>query len=109
MFKPQTEKIGILQSLYQERIKKLENDIFFGNTNIYIDYANARNWYEKLGWCIDLKRLKKFLSSFGNIKSIKFYQGTLIGDKKSEEEIQNITDLGFELKTKPVKIMRHSI
>lgn len=109
MFFSKTPKIEKIKNIFTKRIKNLEDDIFFGKTNIYIDYANVRNWYEKLDWHVDIKRLKQFLNSFTNIQSIKFYQGTLVGDEKSENEIRQIKRLGFELKTKDVKIMKHSI
>lgn len=76
---------------------------------MYIDYANVRYWRAKTHWKIDLKKLKYFLDSFDNIKSIKFYQGTLKNNQKSELEIKKIKNLKYDLITKDVKIMRHSI
>ncbi len=67
MFNPKTEKIKILGIYYLNRIKELEN-LLSGNTNIYIDYANVRPWADKLGWHVELKRLKQFLDSFDNVK-----------------------------------------
>ncbi|MEK7185420.1 MAG: NYN domain-containing protein [Patescibacteria group bacterium] len=43
------------------------------------------------------------------IKKIHFYQGTLVGDKESERNIKDLEDQGYELHTKPVKIMELSI
>lgn len=84
MFKAKTEKIRKLSEYFPNRIDELEK-MFSGVTNIYIDYANTRPWANKLGWHIELKRLKQFLDSFNQIKSIKIYSGTLTGDKRSEE------------------------
>lgn len=109
MFKPKTTRINKIASKYPEIIKKLE-ELLSGNVNVYIDYANVRPWSQKLSWNIDLKRLKQFLKSFDNINSINMYDGILDGDKKSEKEgrkKQKIFKEGF--KTKPVKIMRHSV
>jgi uncharacterized LabA/DUF88 family protein len=109
MFTPKTERIEKISKTYPKRIKELEG-LFFGNVNIYIDYANVRPWSRSLQWAIDLKRLKQFLDSFDNIKSIKLYDGILEGDEKSEEtgsHKQKIFKEGF--KTKPVKIMKHSV
>jgi uncharacterized LabA/DUF88 family protein len=109
MFKAKTGKIEKISKKHSECIKRLE-ELFFGNTNIYIDYANIRPWSYRLKWNIDLKRLKQFLDSFDNIESVKFYDGVLEGDKKSEKqgkEKMKIFKNGF--KTKPVKIMKHSI
>lgn len=108
MFRPKTEKIEKIAELFSERVGELEN-LFVGIANIYIDYANVRPWSNKLGWHIDLKRLKQFLDSFDNIKEIKIYRGKLTGDKKSEKEIQLLDVWGYDVKTKPVKIIKHSI
>jgi uncharacterized LabA/DUF88 family protein len=108
MFKPKTEKIAELAQKNPHRIQELEN-IFDKKTNIYIDFANVFRWQEKLGWHISLKRLKQLLDSFSTISRIKFYSGTLVGDTKSERIIAEAKALGYEVITKPVKIMRLSI
>lgn len=108
MFIPKSKKIEILKNYYPSRITELES-LLFGNTNIYIDYANIRPWADKLGWHIELKRLKQFLDSFDNIKNIKIYVGTLVGDKVSEDMINKISSYNYDVKTKPVKIMKQSI
>lgn len=108
MFNPKTERLKKLELKYSMRIKELES-VFAQPANIYIDYANVRPWAMKLGWHIDPKRLKQFLRSFDTINSIKIYNGTLIGDDSSEKANRNFKELGYELVTKPVKIMRKSI
>jgi len=105
MFKPKTERIQKLAAIYLGRIAELEA-IFNAPRNVYIDYANVRPWSEKLGWHVDPKRLKQFLDSFDTIRSIKLYQGTLLGDAESEKFIKEVAAFGYEVKTKPVKIMR---
>jgi uncharacterized LabA/DUF88 family protein len=108
MFKPTTGKILDLSISSPKVIKELEG-LLSGRINVYIDYANVRPWSEKLKWHIDLKRLKQFLSSFDKMGEVKFYSGTLAGDDKSEDEVKNIRELGYVLRTKPVKLMRISI
>lgn len=108
MFKPKTERIQQLAKAYPEKIKELEG-IFDKKTNIYIDYANVRPWSQKLGWHVDLKRLKQLLDSFDTANEVKFYQGTLKGKEQSEMLIKEAKELGYVVKTKPVKIMRLSI
>lgn len=108
MFKPKTERIQKLAEKYPQRTKELET-IFDRKTNVYIDFANVKPWSTKLGWHVEPKRLKQFLDSFDAINSIKFYQGTLEGDAESEEFIRDLRSFGYDLKTKPVKIMRLSI
>ena len=108
MFNPKTERIKRLSELFPKRIKELES-ILVGSVNIYIDYANVFRWQDKLKWHIDVKRLKQFLDSFSTIEEIKFYDGTLEGNKESEEWITHIESLGYCERTKPVKIMSFSI
>jgi uncharacterized LabA/DUF88 family protein len=108
MFKAKTERIQELATRYPQRIQELER-IFDRRTHVYIDFANVRPWATKLGWHVDLKRLKQFLDSFDTIKSIKLYQGTLAGDAESEQFAREVQNFGYHLMTKPVKIMRLSI
>jgi uncharacterized LabA/DUF88 family protein len=108
MFQPKTERIKKLAQKYSNRILELER-IFDKKTNIYIDFANVIRWQDKLKWHIDLKRLKQFLDSFENVKKIKFYNGKLEGDEKSLAILEEAKKCSYEVKTKPVKIMKLSI
>lgn len=108
MFTPKTEKIKIIAEEKKQVIAQLEN-IFVGKTRVYIDYANVRPWSEKLGWHIDLKRLKQFSDSFDSIEAVNFYNGYLEGNERSENEKVQAEDSRYVLRTKPVKIMSHSI
>src|SRR3989338_3437152 len=103
MFTPKTERIENIAKDKQEVIKQLES-IFGAKTHVYIDYANVRPWSVKLGWHIELKRLKQFLDSFDTVNAVKFYNGTLIGDAESERFVKDIGRFGYDVKTKPVKI-----
>ena len=108
MFDPKTSKIEKIYKEHNSVIKKLEQ-LFSGKTHMYVDYANVRPWSNKLKWHIGIKRLKQFLDSFDNIEYVKFYQGTLKGDEKSEKEIEKLEKNKFEVRTKPVKIIKLSI
>ncbi len=108
MFTPKTERIENIAKDNQLIINKLDG-IFGAKTNVYIDYANVRPWSEKLGWHIDLKRLKQFLDSFNTIETINFYNGYLAGDERSEKEKTEAEDCKYILRTKPVKMLRFSI
>ncbi len=94
--------------MFPDVIKELE-DIFSGPTNIYIDWQNVIHWQDKLGWHFSLERLKQFLDSFDNIKSVKIYTGTLEGDERSELQIKEINKCKYTLTTKPVKKLYISI
>jgi len=109
MFIAKTSKIKKISKENGTMIVNELTQLLAGNVGVYIDYANIRPWSEYLNWHVDLKRLKQFLDSFDNIKSVKIYIGTLIGDKSSEKLIKEIKRLHYELRTKSVKIMRFSI
>ncbi len=94
--------------MYPEKIQELEK-IFDKKTNVYIDYANVRPWAEKLGWHIDIKRLKQLFNSFDSVSEVKFYHGTLKGNPNSQMVIDEAKRLGYVVSTKPVKIMKLSI
>lgn len=108
MFKPKTEKIEKFFSQNKKAIEELKN-IFIGKTNIYIDYANMIYWQNKLGWRFDMERLKQFFDSFDNINSVKIYYGTIKEDKNSEFLMKKLRKNQYDVRTKPVKIMRWSI
>ncbi|MDO8430692.1 MAG: NYN domain-containing protein [Candidatus Taylorbacteria bacterium] len=108
MFIPISERLKELATAYPERIQELKK-IFDKKTNVYIDYANVRPWSQKLGWHVDLRRLKQFLNSFNTIKEVKLYSGTLKGNSQSKMVIKEAQRLGYVVKTKPVKIMKLSI
>ena len=108
MFVAKSARISELAKLYNGRIKELEG-IFDKKTNVYIDFANVIHWQDKLGWHIDLKRLQQFLHSFDTVGDIKFYNGTLPGDPKSDKVIETAKERGYIVITKPVKFMKFSI
>lgn len=108
MFAPKTEKIENIAKDKREIINQLDS-IFGAKTRVYIDYANVRPWSGKLGWHIDLKRLKQFLDSFSTIEAINFYNGYLAGNERSEKEKTETENCKYILRTKPVKIMNFSI
>jgi uncharacterized LabA/DUF88 family protein len=108
MFKPISERLKELAAAYPEKIQELEQ-IFDKKTNVYIDYANVRPWAQKLGWHVDLKRLKQLLNSFDTINEVKLYHGTLKSNPQSGIMIKEAARLGYIVKTKPVKVMRLSI
>ncbi len=108
MFTPKTVKIENIAKNKQRVIKQL-NNILSAKTRVYIDYANVRPWSEKLGWHIELRRLKQFLDSFDTIEAVNFYNGYLAGDERSEKEKTEAENNKYFLRTKPVKIMELSI
>jgi len=108
MFKPKTEKINQIYKQHQNTVNQLVG-LLQGNVHVYIDYANVRPWSQRLGWHVDLKRLKQFIDSFDNIKKTKFYYGILKGDEDSKRRIEEARYLGYDVRTKFVKIMKLSI
>ena len=108
MFKPFTNRIDEIAKTSSSVIAQLET-LFSGRVNVYIDHANVRPWANKLGWHIDYRRLKQLCDSFDNFHTAKIYTGTLIGDPTSESLIKDLTDWKYDVRTKPVKIMKMSI
>jgi uncharacterized LabA/DUF88 family protein len=78
------------------------------NTVVYIDFGNVREWRKRLGWEIDLKKLKDFLDSFG-VKEVRFYFGTPRGDDGASRFMTFVHKCGYKIRTKPVKKMQISI
>lgn len=108
MFDPKTEKIRKIYEKNQSGVDQLIK-ILGRSCRVYIDYANVRPWSTKLGWHIDVKRLKQFLDSFEYIEAINFYGGYLEGDIKSEKEIKEIEKMKYIVRTKPVKLKKFPI
>src|SRR3989338_7919867 len=108
MFTPKTERIKEIAEDEKEVIQQLEG-ILSAKTHVYIDYANVRPWSEKLGWHIELKRLKQFLDSLDRVEVVNFYNGYLAGNERSENEKTEAENCKYVLRTKPVKIMNFSI
>ncbi len=108
MFIPRIKRIEKLAEIFPETIKELEI-IFSKKSNVYIDWSNVIHWQEKLGWHIHLKRLKQLLDSFDTIQSVKLYEGTLAGNNLSINSIQDSKNMGYDVRTKPVKLMQISI
>jgi len=104
IFLPKTTRVEKLSQIYLAQIEELKK-IFDKKTSVYIDFANIFHWFERLGWHIDVKRLKQLLDSFSNIDSVKFYNGSLKSDPKSEEINNAASRHKYDLRTKPVKIM----
>jgi uncharacterized LabA/DUF88 family protein len=109
MFNPRIQKVELLGKLFPKRISELE-ELLSCPTKVYIDFANVRPWAGKLGWHVEPIRVKQFLDSFEEVKEVRIYNGTLLGDAVSEKEKKDLTStFGSSYITKPVKIMRKSI
>lgn len=108
MFIAKTKRIEELAKIFPDVIKDLEK-ILASPTNVYIDWANVIHWQDKLEWHIHIKRLKQFFDSFDEVKNIYIYTGTLDGNNKSKEVVEELKEMGYRVETKPVKIMPYSI
>ncbi|MBP7760478.1 NYN domain-containing protein [Candidatus Saccharibacteria bacterium] len=107
-FSPATPRIKAIYAQQPHGVDQLLK-LLDGKTRVYIDYANVRPWSEKLQWHVDPKRLMQFYRSFPAIKEVSLYNGILVGDKRSEQFAVEVPKMGYRFRTKPVKIMRHSI
>ena len=108
MFTPKTERIKKLAALFPDVITELEA-IFGGPTVVYIDLSNIIHWQDRLGWHFHFHRVKQLFDSFDTVKAVRLYAGTLAGNKKSEDAIPEYQGYGYDVHTKPVKIMHFSI
>ncbi len=108
MFNPKTDKRKKIAEESKKAIEQLEK-LFGSSARSYIDFANVRPWSDKLGWHIDLKRLKQFLDSFDTIEAVSFYGDYIEGDDQSAKEIAEVENLKYAVRTKPVKILKFSI
>jgi uncharacterized LabA/DUF88 family protein len=108
LFKALTPEIDALAKKFSRQILELET-LFDRRTNLYLDYANLKNWSSKLGWGIDMCKLKQLLGCFDTIHEVKLYYGTIAGNDGSEKRIEKLKGLGYKVITKPVKIIRLSI
>jgi len=108
MFSPKTERLKKLAEIYPDRISELEG-LFDRDTKVYLDWSNMYHWSSRLGWRVDLKRLKQFFDSFTTVKAVNLYNGTLEGDEGSMQFMADATKFDYIVVTKPVKIMHQSL
>ena len=92
----QPEKIKLLETLLNE------------HTVVYIDFGNVSGWSKRLGWEIDLRRLKDLLDSFGVIQA-RFYFGTTPNHDGSARFMTFVHKTGYKVRTKPVKAIQVSV
>jgi hypothetical protein len=109
VFTPKTGRIAALVQKFP--YVKIDLDAIFGvgPANVYVDYGNVAFWANRLGWHVDIKRLKQLIDSFSGPTVTKFYYGTRPGLPLSEEIIRCATDAGYKVLTKEVKTIRLSI
>jgi uncharacterized LabA/DUF88 family protein len=107
MFRPSTAALQALAKKFPDRIVMLEG-VLNDKTIVYIDFANVRGFCKRLGWQLDLKKLKALFDSFGVIE-VRFYFGTFSKDLKSQRFMTFVHGAGYKVRTKQVKIMRCSI
>ena len=106
MFVAKTKRIEELAKLFPGVIEKLDTRILENPSGIYIDWANVLYWQDRLGWHFCTKRQKQLFDSFDTVQFVKIYTGTLEGNEKSAESIKELEAFGYEVITKPVKLMR---
>ena len=78
MFKASTPELDGLAKKFSKQILELES-VFDRRTNLYLDYANIKKWSQKLGWGIDMCKLKRLLECFDTVNEAKLFYGTIHG------------------------------
>lgn len=104
MFKAKTFALEFAAKNHADRLSSLEK-LLTNGTIVYIDFGNVREWRKRLGWEIDLRKLKDFLDSFG-VKEVRFYFGTLPNDCGAARFMTFVHRQGYKIRTKPVKKMQ---
>jgi len=85
-------------------VEQLRN-LLLGRVMMYIEYNNVKEWEKRLGWGIDMKRLGQFLArEFPNVNAAIVYQGTVEESEGSVRFIKSLSQWGFVVRTKRVKI-----
>ena len=107
MFKPKTFPLEHFAKVWPERINVLDT-MLTDKTVVYVDYGNVRGWKKRLGWEIDLRKLKELFDSFG-VLEVRFYFGTNVGDNGSERFMTAVHRMGYKMRTKRIKRMELSI
>ena len=106
-FKAKNFALEFAAKNHAERIASLEK-LLGDKTIVYIDFGNVREWRKRLGWEIDLEKLKNFLDSFG-VKEVRFYFGTPQGDAGAARFMTFVHKRRYKIRTKHVKKMHRSI
>lgn len=75
-----------------------------GQTAVFIDWANVHGWETKLKWVIDPKKLYRYLKSYPEIKSVKFFFGQDT-HPASKNFLREIRKIGYQVVTKAVKYL----
>lgn len=108
MFDPKADRLRVLQSLFPTPLAHLDDT--FGSPNIsYVDWGNVKNWSNRLGWHVCHKRLHQFLMGFDGPTTLRFYYGTDPTIAGSEDFIQDVRRLGYDVHTKRVKHIKKPI
>ena len=107
MFTPKTRDIRLAAEKSPDKIKRLES-LLSEQTVVYVDFGNVSGWSKRLGWQIDLRRLKDFLDSFSIIE-VRFYFGTTPDHDGSARFMTFVHKTGYKVRTKPVKTIQVSI
>lgn len=107
MFTAKTNALDMAAKKFPERVEMLESLLNY-STIVYIDFSNVNGLQRRLGWQIDLRKLKDLFDSFG-VKETRFYFGTLSGHEGSSRFMSFVYKAGFKVRTKKVKVMELSI
>lgn len=80
-----------------------------GKTLVMIDWANVYGWFSRpesrsyLGWQIDPERLFDYLATYTEITDKRLYHGIESGNKRSEDFVNTVKEIGYTFITKDVK------
>lgn len=87
---------------YLKILEKFKNK----SAGIFVDDANLFYIQKKVGWKVDLLKLKEFLRQYVKLVICRYYMGMPPDGKarlENEEIKKEVEGVGFEVKTKPLK------
>jgi uncharacterized LabA/DUF88 family protein len=76
------------------------------NVKVYIDGANIFYAQKKLGWFVDWKKIKNFLSERWDVLEICYYTGKKDNDEGMASFLRYLDNIGITPITKTVKVIR---
>lgn len=72
---------------------------------VFIDGSNIYFAQKKMGKWLDWVKVKRFLEEKYNVLEIKYYVGIRPRDEKMKRFLRKLKQIGFQVITKPVKIL----
>lgn len=77
-----------------------------GKVYVFIDAANIFYSQQTLGWRVDYQKLRKYLEKECDLRGLYFYTGKIGADHKQKRFLEKMTNYGYKVKSKEVKLIK---